>query len=46
MTMLAMSAIQLTGLITGNADIVRIGTLGLGPSGLSDRTFHCLCHVL
>ena len=27
-TMLAMSIIQLTGMITGNADIVRIGTLG------------------
>jgi nucleotide-binding universal stress UspA family protein len=27
-TMLAMSMIQLTGMITGNADIVRIGTLG------------------
>ena len=26
--MLAMSIIQLTGVITGNADIVRIGTLG------------------
>ncbi len=28
LTMLAMSIIQLTGLIAGNADIVRIGTLG------------------
>jgi hypothetical protein len=27
-TMLAMSIIQLTGIITGNADLVRIGTLG------------------
>ena len=28
MTMLAMSIVQLTGMIAGNADIVRIGTLG------------------
>lgn len=30
-TMIVMSTIQLTGLITGNADIIRIGTLGWVP---------------